>query len=311
MDVQAEFLKADRYLAAMEKATKRELIRVYARSSREVQAILADFARRYEKNGKLSYAEAAKYNRLVALESQINTELRKLGIRATNITRRDLGDLFGESYYRTGYIIDTAGRQMGAATSWSLLNPRVIEAAIQMPISGLTLNERLALRRSEIIWRVKQEITQGLIRGEGYAPIARRLRQTFEGDAVKSLRVVQTEAHRVQNEGRWLAGDRGREQGIEMQKKWRATLDDRTRDTHATMDGQVVGMDDDFTSPSGATAPYPGAFGVAAEDINCRCGFLYVIEGLAPTVRRVRGEGIVEYQTYSEWRDAKLPKAAD
>lgn len=311
MDTETEFLKADRALAAMEKSTKRELVRVYARSSREVQALLADFARKYEKAGKLSYADAAKYNRLVALEKEINAELRRLGIRVTNITRRDLGDLFGESYYRTGYVIDTAARQLGAVTSWSLLNPRVIEAAVQMPISGLTLNERLELRRGEIIWRVKQEITQGLIRGEGYAPIARRLRETFEGDAVKSIRVVQTEAHRVQNEGRWLAGDRGREQGIDMRKMWRATLDDRTRDTHASLDGQVVGMDEKFQSPSGATALYPGAFGVAAEDINCRCGFIYIVDGMMPSARRVRGEGIVEYQTYREWEKARLQRAAD
>jgi uncharacterized protein with gpF-like domain len=81
---------------------------------------------------------------------------------------------------------------------------------------------------------------------------------------------------RVLNEARQEATDQVVEEtGIEpsrVTRTWVATLDDRTRDTHAEMDGQVVGMDEPFVSPSGAELMYPGDPNAPPEEvINCRC----------------------------------------
>ena len=43
------------------------------------------------------------------------------------------------------------------------------------------------------------------------------------------------------------------------------------RDSHSAMDGQRQPVTNPFRSPDGFTAMYPGDFGVASEDINCRC----------------------------------------
>jgi SPP1 gp7 family putative phage head morphogenesis protein len=64
--------------------------------------------------------------------------------------------------------------------------------------------------------------------------------------------------------------------GVE-QKEWLATNDDAVRETHAELDGTVIDIDEEFESSSGATALYPGDFGEAEEDVNCRCGVLPVI----------------------------------
>ncbi|MDO8614630.1 MAG: phage minor head protein, partial [Dehalococcoidia bacterium] len=57
---------------------------------------------------------------------------------------------------------------------------------------------------------------------------------------------------------------------------WRATQDERTRDTHAEMDGQERGLDEPFESPSGAILMYPGdPAAPPAEVINCRCVLLH------------------------------------
>lgn len=54
---------------------------------------------------------------------------------------------------------------------------------------------------------------------------------------------------------------------------WRATTsDDRTRETHRAMNGQVQPYGQPFESPSGATLRYPGDPDAPAEEvINCRC----------------------------------------
>lgn len=55
-------------------------------------------------------------------------------------------------------------------------------------------------------------------------------------------------------------------------RTWRATQDERTRDTHAEMDGQERGINEPFESPSGALLMYPGdPEAPAGEIINCRC----------------------------------------
>lgn len=54
---------------------------------------------------------------------------------------------------------------------------------------------------------------------------------------------------------------------------WRATTsDDRTRETHRAMNGQVQPYGQPFVSPSGARLRYPGDPDAPAEEvINCRC----------------------------------------
>lgn len=57
-----------------------------------------------------------------------------------------------------------------------------------------------------------------------------------------------------------------------VQRTWRATLDKRTRDSHAAMDGQSVGMNKPFVTPGGEELMYPGDPSASAgERINCRC----------------------------------------
>jgi uncharacterized protein with gpF-like domain len=67
------------------------------------------------------------------------------------------------------------------------------------------------------------------------------------------------------------AGEVSREQ---ITKVWNATGDNRTRDSHADMDGQEVPLDQPFVTPSGAQLMYPtdSSLGALAEEtIQCRC----------------------------------------
>ena len=54
--------------------------------------------------------------------------------------------------------------------------------------------------------------------------------------------------------------------------------DDKVRDTHMELDGQVVDVNEKFVVPStGNSTESPAAFGIAEEDINCRCTLIPVI----------------------------------
>ncbi len=287
-------------------STEKELIKAYKESLKEIRAILGQIYAKYARGDTLTYAEMTKYNRLVTLFDEVNAELKKLSGRTINHLIRLSGDVYEESFYRTAYAIEAGGGQGGmVAINWGKLAPEVISASIQNPISGLTLSERLAANRTYIVTKIKQDVTQSLIQGESYPKMAKRIKISLDGDATKAMRVARTEGHRVSQEGRLECIDRAEDKGVDLKRVWSAALDDRTRDTHGAMDGQVADADGYFHSPNGGKAQYPGGFGIAEEDINCRCVIRTEIMGFSPKVRHVRGEGEVPYKTYDEWKKAR------
>lgn len=63
--------------------------------------------------------------------------------------------------------------------------------------------------------------------------------------------------------------------GLQLEKIWIATQDDRTRDSHREADGQTVGLRDKF-SVQGESLDYPHDPTAAASNvINCRCAQAY------------------------------------
>lgn len=61
-----------------------------------------------------------------------------------------------------------------------------------------------------------------------------------------------------------------------LEARWLTERDLKVRPTHQAMEGQTRPVGTPFTSPSGAMALYPGGFGIAEEDCNCRCALVPV-----------------------------------
>lgn len=71
-----------------------------------------------------------------------------------------------------------------------------------------------------------------------------------------------------------------------VRKKWGAVGDKRTRHSHAELNGTEIGLDELFTSPTGARMRYPGDTenGAGPADVaGCRCSAIYRIDMLAAT----------------------------
>jgi len=236
------------------------------------------------------------------MEIELQKTLKELYSTDSKILGQGLSQTYKSSYYRTAYAIE---KEVQARLSYMPLDIARIKAAIQNPITGLTLNQILEKNRDAIISKINQEITRGLIKGQSYGKMANAIKETLGNDAKKSLLVAQTEAHRVHNQARLESVGHADDLGVEQVKVWVATLDSRTRDAHQSLDGVEVGVDDDFKSSAGGRGPAPGMMGTAADDCNCRCTMRIEIKGFKPEFRRVRGEGVVPYQNYREWEKAK------
>lgn len=277
---------------------ERDLMNAYADSLKTVQAKVADFWRKYSDDaGKMTMAEVSRYNRLANLEKDIVKEMGKLSSKQNLTTTKTIKNVYEESFYRTAFVVDNeVRRQFEARLQFSQLPTKQVEAAVLNPYDRITWPERSKRGIQQATRRVKEEVTRGIIQGKGYVETSRSLKDVYDKTASEALRIVQTESHRAREAGRWDAFQDAEEQGLLLRYYWVSSLDDRTRDMHADMDGreaeEAVDPKDGeekvtFVLPDGAVG-VPGNTGEAHHDINCRCGTRSEMADFKPEVRRER-----------------------
>ncbi len=91
------------------------------------------------------------------------------------------------------------------------------------------------------------------------------------GTGADIARIADTEMHRIANTA---ALDTAKRAGA-TSKTWVTMMDDRVRDTHDYLEGETVGIDDDFYTYDGDHASAPGLFELAENNVNCRCELLF------------------------------------
>lgn len=160
--------------------------------------------------------------------------------------------------------------ELGLEIAFDLDDPRVIQFIAEQSsnqIVGINNRTKKLLRAT---------LREGFDNGEGINKLARRIRGVYaDAQGRRSLVIARTESVRALNSGQVAATAQA---GFEA-KQWLSTQDPKVRDTHAVgtgMDGQIVGVNQDFVSPSGAVGPFPGAMSTAAESVNCRCTTLSI-----------------------------------
>jgi len=280
-------------------SVEKEIIKVYQESLIIIRSQLNELYIKYgNPDGTLTYSDMSKYGRLKSLEARIIDELSRLTGLNANRLKSALRDIYSQEYYHTGFIFETGAQ---VKLGYMPLDSKVIEASIQNPISGLTLSDTLAKNKQNVIIAIRQQITQGLVNGESYYKMSQRIKSTLEGDAKKAIRVAQTEAHRVQNEGREASYQHAESKGLKFKKIWTSSLSTRTRESHASLDGKIADSSGYFHY-GGAKALYPGGFGLAKLDINCRCTTRAEFEGYESTERKDSEiKKIIPYTNYDEW----------
>jgi len=271
MSIDREFEQIENQVDRMLSSVENSIGREYGELLKELRRLISDYYAKYsDAEGKLTYQEMVKYDRLQKMEKKLAKAIRGKTVTVAGHIRKGLRGALTTAFERTrGAVEAEIGRKLRG-----VLKPETINAALQNPVSGLTLNRRLQARRADIILRIDETVTQGLIKGESYRDMAARLKEELEKDTAKAYRIVRTEGHRCQEQGKKESLDYASNQGVKMKKIWRSSQDERVRDSHQHMDGVEVDYEEDFYNPhTGGRGPHPGAMGTAEDDINCRCVF--------------------------------------
>lgn len=140
--------------------------------------------------------------------------------------------------------------------------------------------QRFAVEVNETTWEtLKNYLSSGLEAGEEMPKLIERVEEVM-GERIRSSGevIARTEVNRAANGGT-LEG--WRQSGVVEKKAWlSALLPERTRDSHVEAhvryQASPIPIDEDF-EVGGGSGPYPGAIGLAEEDINCLCTMTAVI----------------------------------
>lgn len=168
-------------------------------------------------------------------------------------------------------IIADTFTELGVGSSFNLLNPRV-ENYVRQQV-GLKIRQI----NETTVEALRATLFEGIRAGEGIAKLAKRVTAVFdEAKGRRSLVIARTETMSAFN---FATFEAYQQSGVVQEKEWVATPDERVRDWHIAMDGQRKKLQEMFVSGLGNTTLHPGGFGIANEDIQCRCTLVAVMNG--------------------------------
>lgn len=296
----------DNYTDKLINQADKEIETLFAKRLKEIKQIIANMYEKYDKDEpQVTWTEFNKYNRLNKELNRIGQMLSQDYREVAKAIKQSQQNVYNEKYMMSLFLYEVASQ---TSMNFDIPTSQTIQTAIEQPIEFIKLVPTLQKHRDDTLKRIRMHITQGIMSGEGYSKIAKALRDDLGMAKAQSVRVARTETGRALSQAGLDSAMVAKDNGLDMKKRWYATKDTRTRDTHRHLDGTSVDIEDNFHS-SGCVGPAPKLFvGVASakENINCRCKLLYYInEDELPTTMRTKEDGVIPFTNYREWEKNK------
>lgn len=305
----------------MLKDLEKRIQKVYGQAARETQQkvnkFYSGYADRYNQkvadlnDGKITKAEFQAWCRTNILTGKRWQELQDtLAQDMANADKLAMSMVNGHlpEVYALNHNYGTYEAEKGAmvSTSYTLYDRQTVERLIRD--DPKLLPQPKINRAKDVRWnrhKFNEGITQGILQGESLRDIAKRVAiGTSSSDYKAAIRNARTATTGAENAGRIASYERAEKMGINVKKVWMSTIDNRTRDSHALLDGAEAEYDKPFAN--GLMFPGDPDGNDPAEIWNCRCTLIADVDGTPGydmsdmTWRDNRLEG----QTYDEWKAA-------
>lgn len=308
------------------KRTEWRLSRVYRQAQRDIDEKLKDWQKRHAErekryrqqlaDGKITQADFDAWMRgqvfqdkqWQARKAEIDRILLNADREAQRIVNEGKISVFADNANYIGYDLERNGN---VNTGFTLYDQNTVGRLIKndpqilpKPAPGVQKDKAYTYYNK----LMNSAITQGIVQGETIPQIAKRIiDKTGESTYASAVRNARTAYTGAQNAGRMEGLHQAQALGIKVKKQWMATLDDRTRDTHADLDGQIREVDEPFEVDD-MKIDYPGDPTADPSLVyNCRCTLVYVYPDYPSEMQRRDNETgeIVEDMTYREWEAMK------
>lgn len=164
------------------------------------KAILADvtetFAKVQEAGGVWSYANQSALTRSKGLFDQINKEIVNLGGKESKLFNQFLTHEYTDQFTRALFTLGQTVTLKGEG-AFAMLNPRLVQAALNYPWSGAMFSDRLWLDKERLTKNLRWGLTQSMILGEGIPEITKRIKNGINTSRYNAERIARTETKRV------------------------------------------------------------------------------------------------------------------
>lgn len=256
-----------------EKATLNKLKGIYKKALDDVNDRLAALKGRAETENLQSVIYQIQYQE--ALKKQINGILDTLNGDQFSTISEYLAKSYESGF--VGAMYDIHGQ--GVPLIFPIDQDQVVQAVTLDTKLSKPLYNKLGEDVNLLKKRVANNISRGIAQGQSYSDIAKNIAVGMVGNYARmnggalynAMRITRTEAHRISQQAAYDALKKAKDNGADVVKQWDATLDKRTRPSHARVDGEIRELDEPFSN--GLMKP-GDPNGRAAEVINCRCQLL-------------------------------------
>ena len=308
----------DKRLAALE----RRIAKLYGEAGKEIGKTIAEyfesFRKRDEEMRELIGAELngrewteqdykqwrlnqiARGKRFEALRDRIAERMTEANAVAVSYCNDETPGIYSLNRNYTAYTIE----QVSDKASFDLWDDQTVKRLIaEQPELMPYYPKKAALRRGiDLEYGKKQitaSVTSGILQGKSIGHIADDLQARMtDMDRASAIRTARTAVTGAQNAGRMDSYAAAEKMGIKLKKQWVATLDGRTRHSHAMLDGEQIDQDKKFSNG----CRFPGdPQGPPWEVYNCRCTLIAAVEGYGKDAMRRDGDGVFQDMTYKEW----------
>lgn len=279
-------------------------LRGFAAEDAEWRADVAAGKRDAKAYGAWRRDRALHDDRLKALERALTRDLTAADETAMAYVNRVPAGVYAEGMNFATYEIEHGAK---ANTSFTLYDR---DTVMELVANEPDLLPRAAFDKAkDTAWNsrhVTSAVTRAVLRGQTVPQLAASIAGIADMDrraAMKAARTAMTSAHSL---GKLKGYERAADMGIDVEKRWLAALDSRTRGSHRHLDGETVRLDAEF----GNGLKYPGdPDGPASEVYNCRCTLVPVIGDVEyDEVERADRLGDMGYE---EWKSERKTEKAE
>jgi len=201
------------------------------------------------------------------LKKHKKEEIKKMGKREIRnlFNAKEENKIFSDAVI--GYYLRVFEDEANDALSMIRIDQRIdMTKAFKMKTKKRTIFERLQKRamffaksvNNTTLNNLSDTLATGIVDGEGVSKLTERVLGVYsEFENYRAERIARTETMAVSNDANLEAF---RQSEVINGKEWVAVMDDRTRDEHADLNGEIVKTEESFSN--GLMAP---------DEPNCRC----------------------------------------
>lgn len=298
--------------------TEKKIKSIYQTLMKDLNFFISEEYVKYaDKDGKLFLSYLDSKNKRAKFLEEIVKNVDSISPKVKQEILDMVDKTYEKSYKGIVSAIKAADDTKDLVPSGTLVRPEVLKQAVKNNIEKLTLPAVMEKHRAEIVADIQQTLNIGLMQGDRYETMAKRIQERLGVSYSKATNITRTESHRniesglmdgaketakiIEKDGNliyaatWktMKDQRVRPQQRRKTKKGWITTISKNGANHQKMHDVTIKVGEQFQLEPDVFAECPSMSGTARNDCRCRCFLKYslmTVEEFAKATKQTEEE---------------------